>query len=189
MGLIYAIELKEQVQRANTLEHENDNLKIQVLRLEHNQEILQQQILNIREKYEKEISNARLKGEKIAEKNIERLWNSAKERGRVIGVSAMEKKYKMEGCPSNVNSLYRTKPSPRPSATLNTGMGRNHRSTDVLEKISSTYDGSRSYLPKAAAASSPPPSNPTSLVDATPWSSSNHHRIPRPTFSTSDSYH
>ncbi|KAF7863257.1 hypothetical protein EAF04_007339 [Stromatinia cepivora] len=85
MGLIYAIQLKEQVQRANTLEHENDNLMIQILHLERNQAILQQQNLNIREKDEKEISNARLKGEKIAEKNIERLWNSAKERGGVIG--------------------------------------------------------------------------------------------------------
>ncbi|TGO70365.1 hypothetical protein BOTNAR_0001g00400 [Botryotinia narcissicola] len=52
--------------------------------------MLQQEISNTREKDEKDVSAARLEGEKIAEENILRLWSSAKERGRMPPICADE---------------------------------------------------------------------------------------------------
>ncbi|KAI9645446.1 hypothetical protein NHQ30_006185 [Ciborinia camelliae] len=139
MGLVYAIQLKEQVQRANTLEHENVNLKIQILNLEHNQAKLQQQILNMRGNDKKEISNARLEGEKIAEKYVERLWNLAKEEGRVIGVCAVENKYKMQNHTSVLTARGHSGPSPGSSTSPNTGTGGRPVLGNLSRKVNLRY--------------------------------------------------
>lgn len=134
MGLTHAIQLKEQIGRVNTLEHENSNLQMKVLQLEHDQEILRQQISTARERDEKEISNARLEGEKIAEQNVARLWNMAKERGRVSAVFNLDEMYKEQGYPSILTTSTRIVPPSQPLLAPTIGTGRRD-SGDVTKKV------------------------------------------------------
>ncbi|TGO15135.1 hypothetical protein BTUL_0044g00740 [Botrytis tulipae] len=166
IGLTFAIQLKEQIQRVNTLEKENDKLKVQVLQLEHDQAMLQQEITNTREKDEKDVSAARLEGEKIAEENILRLWNSAKERGRVIGVCAMEKMFQRQGIPSGITSDVRNDLSTPSLVIPNLDIGERRDSKSALKRMPPICaDESRSHLSKAGALHLPPPTNPTDPVD------------------------
>ncbi|KAF7944726.1 uncharacterized protein EAE97_005359 [Botrytis byssoidea] len=150
--LTFAIQLKEQIQRVNTLEKENDILKVQVLQLEHDQAMLQQEISNTREKDEKDVSAARLEGEKIAEENILRLWNSAKERRR--------------GISSGITSDARNDLSTPSLVKANFNIGERKDSKYALIRSPPICaDESRSHLSKAGALNSPPATNPTDSAD------------------------
>ncbi|KAF5874508.1 uncharacterized protein Bfra_004518 [Botrytis fragariae] len=142
VGSTFAIQLKIQMERAKTLENENDRLNVQVLQLEYDQAMLQQEISNTRKKDEKEIAAARLEGEKIAEENVLRLWNSAKERGRVIG--------------RTINSFSYT----------NSGIGEKRGSPNFVRRMPPVRaNESRDHLSKTGALHSPPPSNLASPAD------------------------
>ncbi|KAG4035499.1 hypothetical protein MFRU_001g02680 [Monilinia fructicola] len=163
-GLSYAIQLKDQIQIVNNLEHENHNLKLQILQLKRSQASLQQQLCNTQESNEKDISNARLEGEKIAENNVKMLFYSAKEQGRVIGVRAMKDKYRKEGYSSASTNHARLVQSSQPLDAPSAGM-----SGFIPQKIPSMCaDETRSHLSKATVPYPPPRSDPTSPADAIP---------------------
>ncbi|TGO42527.1 hypothetical protein BHYA_0007g00260 [Botrytis hyacinthi] len=142
-GLTFAIQLKEQIRRANALENEND-----------------------RSKEEKDVSAASLEGEKIAEENISRLWDSAKERGRVIGVCAIEKMFQGQGIPSGITSDVRNDLSTPSLVIPNFDIGEKRHSKNALRRFPPICaDESRDKLSKACAPHPSPPSNPASPVD------------------------
>ncbi|TGO80577.1 hypothetical protein BELL_0004g00010 [Botrytis elliptica] len=174
IGLSLAIQLEDQIRRANALENENDRLNVQVLQLEHDQAMLQQEISNMREKDEKDVSSARLEGEKIAEENILRLWNSAKERGRVIGVCAMEKMFQRKNIPSDIISEVRNDLSTPSLVIPNSRIGGNQDSPNALQRIPPICaDESRDRLFKLCALNSPLPSNLTGPAENAMASSNN----------------
>lgn len=90
MGLTHACQMKDQLKLTSKLEQKNYELKLQARKPKRIEAELQQETSEIEAVKEEELSKARLEGENIAEMTSERMLNSAKERGRVLGVAAME---------------------------------------------------------------------------------------------------
>lgn len=139
MGSTHAYQIKTQLKLTSKLEQENHEFKLQALKQKRIEAELQQEISEIKAVKEEELSKARLEGEKIAEMTCERMWNSAKERGRVLGVAAMEMRYQKEERRSDLTYQTDSGSSLSPSTTVKTGAEGVQITSHMPNEVSSWY--------------------------------------------------